>query len=668
MAISLPAVGVRFQAQDVATVQAAIRALTNAANQAQRQVAGVAMGTVGQTRTLSTSFVDAGGNITAFGKKSMTALNATGFALSQLAATGQVSFKSLATGATGFLAFFGPTGAIAAAVISAGLILTDFWRRQRKEISETEKLVKDLDDEVKARRRKEDPTEVPRLKLSGVNKDIEENNAELQRLVERRNRILAAIPKGSQPALVERQTAGVDEDIRKNATERTRLEQRAFEATQQLIEARKSLGDTTRKVSDDEVAALAKTLAAGKATAAEYQRANVILGQAQFALDALNRSGLQDAQTTIARAAALDRIKTITDAFAEAEKRRKDAADEVRKALDAELDALVALAQVRKLTGAETLRVLAIEGQLTAQLAAGLPTKAAEAEVWDRIAKARKAAAIAIPPVGVRDPLGGGTFGPGLGSTTEGVVGPVKTLPQPNTADPDFGNFEAFKNSVNKSAQAQFDRAAFATLEEQIAQSLGAAIAGGIADGFARGFAEGGIGEGLKQMLGEVASSLGAIMIQIGQQVIASSSLIQAAVTAILSLNPIAAFAAGVALVAFGSALKGRGGGKGGRSASSGGSGAGLDAIRGFVYGPGANTALKDIDKAIRPYVEQLRKTTFGAPDIAGNHRVSGSGAMGLPPTVRSPLDGITFLVANTPAGQSFIVREVVNPMRQRGG
>lgn len=114
MGTSIPTVIVQFQAQGVPQVLGSFQKLTTES-----------------------------GRFTAITRQSFTAVNATGFAISQLASGGQVGFRSLAASATGFLSFFGGTGLIAAAVVSTGLVLTDFWTRQRKEIDATAKAATD---------------------------------------------------------------------------------------------------------------------------------------------------------------------------------------------------------------------------------------------------------------------------------------------------------------------------------------------------------------------------------------------------------------------------------------------------------------------------------------------------------------------------------------------
>src|SRR5688572_25902906 len=111
MGTSLPPVGVRFQAEGVPQVTGAFKQLEN-----QSRTTG---------STISRTFIDGSGKVSAFGRSSVTALNATGFAVSQLASTGQVGFRSIASATAGFASFFGPAGLIATGVISLGLVLAD---------------------------------------------------------------------------------------------------------------------------------------------------------------------------------------------------------------------------------------------------------------------------------------------------------------------------------------------------------------------------------------------------------------------------------------------------------------------------------------------------------------------------------------------------------------
>jgi hypothetical protein len=174
MGTSLPPVGVRFQAQGVEQVASAFTQL-----QTRATTAGGAM---------SRTFVEGSGRVSAFGRQSVQSINAAGFAMSQLAATGNVGFRSLASSAAGFASFFGPAGLIASGVIGLGLVLTDFWNRQRREIEETRKKADaEFDALITARREKDTPVAVAEERLAERRTAVQAINAELDRLVRVRN-------------------------------------------------------------------------------------------------------------------------------------------------------------------------------------------------------------------------------------------------------------------------------------------------------------------------------------------------------------------------------------------------------------------------------------------------------------------------------------------------
>lgn len=140
-------------------------------------------------------------------------------------------------------------------------------------------------------------------------------------------------------------------------------------------------------------------------------------------------------------------------------------------------------------------------------------------------------------------------------NTDEPVPGVVAPLP---TAD--MANLETLLEELKEKAEqikteTQFIEDAFESMTMNIAESLGNAI----------GNTEN-LGEGLKMA---VLGSLGAMMVQLGKMAIQTGITIGAIKKALMSLNPVVAIAAGVALVALGSAVTSRmrsmgGGGSGG--------------------------------------------------------------------------------------------------------
>jgi hypothetical protein len=76
-------------------------------------------------QTFSRELVKADGNLTSFGKKGLTTMNAVAFGISQMASSGEADLRSLAQTATTTLAFFGTKGAIASIVGTLTLGVTD---------------------------------------------------------------------------------------------------------------------------------------------------------------------------------------------------------------------------------------------------------------------------------------------------------------------------------------------------------------------------------------------------------------------------------------------------------------------------------------------------------------------------------------------------------------
>lgn len=89
------------------------------------------------TRGLSTELTKATGGFTSFGSKGFSALSTVAFGFSQLATGATLSLRSVATSMSGFLALFGTGGAITSIVLTAGLAISDFFFRTRREIQAT---------------------------------------------------------------------------------------------------------------------------------------------------------------------------------------------------------------------------------------------------------------------------------------------------------------------------------------------------------------------------------------------------------------------------------------------------------------------------------------------------------------------------------------------------
>lgn len=99
------------------TVQTFERRVTAADKAQDRQTAGV--------QQFDRSLVKADGNLTSFGKKGLTTMNAVAFGISAMASSGEADLRSLAQTATTTLAFFGTKGAIASIVGTVTLGVTD---------------------------------------------------------------------------------------------------------------------------------------------------------------------------------------------------------------------------------------------------------------------------------------------------------------------------------------------------------------------------------------------------------------------------------------------------------------------------------------------------------------------------------------------------------------
>lgn len=375
--MSIPPVGVRFTAQGVPQVQTAFRTV-----QSQSLATGAA---------INRTFVDGAGRVTSFGRQSVQAFSAAGFAANQFTTTGQVGFKSLASSVAGFASFFGTGGLIASGVITTGLILTDFWNRNKRAAEEAKKALGDLTSEAVDRRRKDDPTEVPLLKIAEKRRELEANQREMSAAVERRNRIIAAaqVP-GAGPtsqALIDRNTAGVDAEINKLRAARAKLLDDELEGLRQLNDAQTKKRETDNK----EIQQLSDAIGERKANNAQIERANVLINQSRFVIEATKNTSAEDTATMARRAEALKTLTTLTDAFKKAQDAVTEAERKRRQALADQVTQLSTLSAANKLTGQQLFDLNFLYAKLNAELLQGNVSLERRVELEQQLATIRKA-------------------------------------------------------------------------------------------------------------------------------------------------------------------------------------------------------------------------------------------------------------------------------------
>lgn len=523
-------------------VQVAMSQGIETTTQATRQAVAVQQTQANGLQVLGRGLVDANGKVSAFGRSGFTAFNALAFGASQLAAQGTASFRSLSTAMASVLSFFGPQGAIAAGVIATGLVFADFFARTKKGAKETADAMRGLVEAGNARFAKENPLLVAQL-------------AEAKQLAEVR-RIEADIAKKN--AQIQKPGAGLA--VAGLIGERTTLEADLKTANFALIEAQrkvadafKDAGESAREAGDAEVAALVKVLEAGRATDNERRQAGIVLAKSRLELDLLNKANRLDADSAIRRAELLERIQSIEEAMlAPMQRRRQAIADEITQ--------LASLGQTRGLAGIELVRLAVLERELTAELRAGHPTKAREAEIWDQITKARTAAARSLPPAQIRElvsdrPQAANQLA--IPPSVAAFLDPARIRADIEAAD---------RRIAERTAALNFDET-----QAALSDSLGNAIAASIASGFAQGLGEGGIGQGFKQMAAQLSTGLGSVAIDYGLKAQAIAKFM-AGISKFLIANPLVAIGLGIGLVALGRALGGGQGSGGNYGGSFGGS------------------------------------------------------------------------------------------------
>lgn len=490
------------------------------------------------------SVVNAQGKVVGFGRSGLNAFNAVAFGLSQMAATGQMSFRTLATSGASVASFFGPTGAIVAAITSAGLVLADFFTRTRREVEET--------------RRK-----------------TEEEIRELRRTIEE-----------------ERQTGQQEQLIRRVETATRRLasaeqERTAILETLAPIDARYA---TLRQISSVAVA-LAKrneddATKALRARNAELGRSIPLLkAEAQAAAEAAKniqsqRSGTGQLPGT--------RVEALSDAEAIARR---------TKARDDEVEALKT-ANKENLFGIDLLpRLHALQENLTNALARQNLTLAEQVKLRNQLkdlAEIELRRGLRTPPLSIL-PSSDRTIGTS-GSIQRGGTKEKPTLTLTPVARARLGLEGDFRAEMAALEEE---------LANSLAQSIATGIANGFAQGLAQGGIGEGFRQMTAQVLaslGQMAIQVAISSIRIGKEM----KTLQAAMASWNPFLVIAAGVALAALGTKLGGRR-AGGAVGGLATGGGGGVGGDDGIRSFIYGPNSALPLNYVPASIRAAVGSLR-------------------------------------------------------------
>ena len=500
-------INVTFQATGVPQVQGAFNQLTQSSG------------------TFSRSFVEANGRVSAFGRQSVTAMNATGFAISQLATTGNVGFKSLASSVAGFASFFGAGGLIASGVISLGLILTDFWNRQRREIEETRKKVStELQAAIQSRRDRDDPVGVATDRLTTAQENVRAARAGVAGLMQMRQR-----------ALNDAERKAIDSSIEKEIKRVTAALNEEMEALRLVNDARKRSTDTESK----EVAVLADAIRARQANNSQIQRANALMSQAQFILDQTKNASVEDVATMNRRAEAIKTLSALSEAFKRTQTTGASVTNDAQQALEKEIDALVQLGRAGQLSVADFARLIQLQQQFTQAVrdgTASLEERARASARGQQVDKAMDIPAVEVQRITER--------------RTERAPGPAKTIELS----------EADRQKIRGEVRSVLPAAEISEMQEMFAASFASVIAGGIVQGFAMGLQQGGVGEGFRQMGAQILTGFGSILTQVGAKALEAALLSNTFFSALMA-NPVVAIGAAIGLTLLGQALGGRGGG-----------------------------------------------------------------------------------------------------------
>lgn len=509
---------------------------TLAAAETQAGVAATAQGAATATAatkvtTLGTSARKTGADITAFGRQGRSAALGLGFAISQMASTGEASLLSLARQVSTITALLGGKLGVAGLVGAVGIGIFDFIRARAKVQGEIAR-----DTAVQGAR---DAATIQKAQL--------QQDEAAQRLAFDRGLVSLRQFYDGRQEIIQR---GIDAELTAKRREAAALSQPIAgeskkETADRAIAQRKLIAEITALERQGLAAQIALQ---GERENAERQLAETVLGFESQRMEAQGDS----------HEARLAQIKVEADAFRRALGPAPDTEERVKKFTDAmTAQADLARAQVdidRLQTDLDTQR-LTVQNELRAG-------KIDEMEASKTIADIERSSLPTLQQM-VQRAL---EFAAALGD--EGAVAALKKV-----------KVELDGLGV--------DIAGVAKLKSQ-AESLGQVIRSGLESGIARGFAQGGIRGAFKGLLSEISSGFGSIAIRAGLDALKIGALMKPLAAALASLNPFVAIAAGIALVALGTSMGGSGGGGAGGSVGSTASAATPISIRRLIVDPNA--------------------------------------------------------------------------------
>jgi hypothetical protein len=503
-----------------------------AAEVAQRRMAAQTTKQGQATQALNGQLVNANGQVTAFGKSGLRAINGLAFAFAQMADQGEASLRSLAGQMTSVLSLLGKGGAIAAIGSTVGLAVFDVMRAAQKRAIDRTALERQtaIKNALTQQKAFLDLTETQ------ARAGFDEGVRSLRSYYDERGRIIEERTK-AEIASREQQAAALEDE----AAARLRLVQIAG----------KDLPDALRAESlkqADELRAQAQVQRAEAKAAADQGQAEAIRNTSERAaaerqladqvrqfeaqrLEAQGKTHNARIAAITAEAAAFDRALA-AEGVAAAEREARVGAFTLAMTQQANL----AQAQAdfaRLQTDLDTRRL-----EVQQALAAG---KISEFEAAEQIAAIERSALPTLNEMVDRALK----FAAALGD--EGAVAALRAL---KVELQGLGQNNWLDGLITQVEQLP------ATLGNLLGDALGAAFSGGM--------------DNAKQVL---LSGLGGILVAMGRAMIAAAPILGKIRAALITLNPVAALAAGVALVAIGSAIGGaargeRGGGGGGGSAA----------------------------------------------------------------------------------------------------
>lgn len=503
-----------------------------------------------EARGFATQWSNVGQVLSASSTTARGGINRVTSAAAQLAVQALGTRSAVGSLVTGGLISLGASAGVTLAVVAGAAAIGYAWDRVTKSARETREAMEKLHDEL--------------------NKPTTQQAAALDVALTQKGVGLArqALAKAQQPTDVfDRGTGGIRQipaDPSKVAQAQADLDAKLRD----LAKARAAAEAEDRRGTEASIGTLTKSIELRTASATQIR-------QAIGLLPILKRASDDDTKSVSEQNVAREQYNALVAAFKKVADEESDARKKLLQGMRDEAELLLTVASQRSLTAAETDRLRSVYERITEALKAKNLT---DREQLDLLKEQARAQAELGRQTSATRTTRGSSFGQGTAETGFGIGRPKTPALEQITfgADEDKtgdffagGALDAFTEDLDASVKGAADRIgdAQATLQGRMeefgdglrlsaAESLAQGLAEGITAGFTTFFQTGSVEKGAAALTAGLLSAIGGAMVKFGEAGLVASTLMQQAMSALASLNPFAAAAAFVGLIAVGSLLQ----------------------------------------------------------------------------------------------------------------